>query len=175
MVWVRSEYAGELAVLSAWVSALVPWSVSFASQDGLSLVVVRFPLFFFQFLYGATVLGETPFGTVATAYTIPGNEAVVRAYLVWLVGGAVFGLALVLSVVYYAFDEELEARSPVDPVRLMGVLLLGTAVVLTLSTALLWGSFLGGSVPFGVVLLYVLGGVLVVVEREDGDVADTPA
>jgi uncharacterized protein (TIGR04206 family) len=175
MVWVRSEYAGELAVLSAWVSALIPWSVSFASEGSLTLVVLRFPLFLFQFLLGATLRGgETPFLTVATAHAFPASAAVSRAYLVWLVAGAVFALALVLSVAYYALDERLEAWLPVDPVRLMGVLLLTTALVLTVSTLMLWTSFLGGSVPVGLVLLYVLGGVLLVVERTE-DTVDADA
>lgn len=168
MVWVRSEYAGELAVLSAWVTALIPWSVSVANQGSLSFVVVRFPLFLFQFLLGATLRGgEQPFLTVATAYTFPGSEAVARAYLVWLVGGGVFALALALSVAYYALDERLERRLPVDPVRLMGVLLLATALVFTVSALMLWSSFLGGAVPVGVVFLYVLGGLLLVVERTE--------
>lgn len=168
MVWVRSEYAGELAVLSAWATALIPWSISFASEGSLTLVVLRFPLFLFQFLLGASLQGgEVPFLTAFTAYTFPGSEAVVRAYVVWAVGAAVFGLALLLSVVYYAMDERLEERLPVDPVRLMGVLLLSTAVVFTIGTAMLWTSYLGGSIPIGVVFLYVLGGTLLVVERSE--------
>jgi len=169
MVWVRSEYAGEFAVLSAWVSALLPWSVSFASQDGVSLVVVRFPLLAFQFLLGARIQGaEQPLLPVWSAYGFPASEAVAQAYLVWLGGAAVFGLALLLSVVYYAADERLEARLPVDPVRLMGGLLLATAVVLSASTVMLWGSFLGGSVPVGLVFLYAFGYLLLTVERQEG-------
>jgi uncharacterized protein (TIGR04206 family) len=174
MVWVRSEYAGEFAVLSAWVSALVPWSVSFASQGGVSLAVVRFPLLSLQFLLGARIGGaERPLLPVWNAYAFPASEAVARAYLVWLGGAAVLGLALALSVVYYAADERLEERLPVDPVRLMGGLLLATAVLLSASTAMLWGSFLGRAVPVGVPFLYVLGYLLLVVERQD-DAATVP-
>ncbi|MFC6942910.1 TIGR04206 family protein [Salinirubellus sp. GCM10025818] len=170
MVWVRSEYAGEFAVLSAWVSALVPWSVSFASQGGISLVVLRFPAFMFQFVLGAQLVGgERPFLPVWSAYAFPASEAVARAYLVWLGGAAVFALALALSVVYYAADERLEARLPVDPVRLMGGLLLATAVVLSASIVMLWTSYLGRAVPVGVLFLYAFGYLLLVVERQDGD------
>lgn len=168
MVWVRSEYAGEFAVLSAWVSALIPWSVSFASQGGVSLVVVRFPLLMVQFVLGAQLLGaERPLLPVWSAHAFPASEAVARAYLVWLGGAAVFALALLLSVVYYAADEGLEERLPVDPVRLMGGLLFATALVLTAATVMLWGSFLGGAVPVGVLFLYAFGYLLLVVEREE--------
>lgn len=167
MVWVRSEYAGEFAVLSAWVSALVPWSVSVASQGGISLVVLRFPLLMFQFVLGAQLGGgERPLLPVWSAYAFPASEAVARAYLVWLGGAAVFGLALLLSVVYYAADDRLEARLPVDPVRLMGGLLLLTALLLSAATVMLWGSFLGGSVPVGVLFLYAFGYLLLRVERK---------
>jgi uncharacterized protein (TIGR04206 family) len=170
MVWVRSEYAGEFAVLSAWASALIPWSVSFASQGGVTLVVLRFPLLMLQFVLGAQLHGgERPFLPVWSAFAFPASEAVARAYLVWLGGAAVFGLALLLSVVYYATDERLEARLPVDPVRLMGGLLFATAVVLSAATVMLWGSFLGGSVPVGVVFLYAFGYLLLTVERQEDE------
>jgi len=168
MVWVRSEYAGEFAVLAAWVSALIPWSVSFASQGGVSLVVIRFPLLMLQFVLGAQLRGgEQPFLPVWSAPTFPATETVARAYLVWLGGAAVLGVALVLSLVYYAAEEDLETRLPVDPVRLMGGLLLATALVLSAATVMLWQSFLGGSVPVGVVFLYAFGYLLLTVERQD--------
>ena len=167
MVWVRSEYAGEFAVLSAWVSALLPWSASFASQGGVALVVIRFPLLMVQFVLGAELRGaEQPLLPVWSAYTFPASEAVGRAYLVWLGGATVFALALLLSVVYYAADERLEERLPVDPVRLMGGLLFATALVLSAATVMLWGSFLGRAVPVGVLFLYAFGYLLLVVERE---------
>ena len=169
MVWVRSEYAGEFAVLSAWVSALIPWSVSFASQGGISLAVVRFPLLAVQFVLGANLgAAERPLLPVWSAHAFPASEAVARAYLVWLGGAGVFALALLLSVVYYAAEEDIEARLPVDPVRLMGALLLSTAVVLSTATVMLWGSYLGGSVPVGVPFLFAFGVLLLVVERQDG-------
>jgi hypothetical protein len=40
---VRSECAGELAVLSAWVAALLPWNVSFLWALSGGLLVVWFP------------------------------------------------------------------------------------------------------------------------------------
>ena len=99
MVWVRSEYAGEFAVLSAWLSALLPWSVSFAQAGAFTLVVLRFPLFLFQFTLNLQLPNERPFQTVVTATAIE-SGAVGRAYTVWLVGAGVFLLALLLSVAY---------------------------------------------------------------------------
>ena len=173
MVWVRSEYAGEFAVLSAWLSALLPWSVSFAQAGAFTLVVLRFPLFLFQFTLNLRLPNERPFQTVVTAAAVE-SGAVGRAYTVWLVGAGVFGLALLLSVGYYAFDERLEARSPIDPVRLMAVLLLSTGLVLGVASAFLFTSYVGATVPVGVFFLLALGYLLLVVERtpDDPDAGD---
>lgn len=50
-MWVKSEYAGELAVLSAWVSLLVPWNIVYHTKAPLESTVyfLRFALFEIQF------------------------------------------------------------------------------------------------------------------------------
>jgi len=168
MVRVRSKYAGKLAVLSVWLTALIPWSVSFAqlplAGERASFVVLRFPL-------NLTFPNERPFLTVVGAATFE-SGAVARAYTVWLVGAAVFALALLLSVAYYALDDRLEASLPVYPVRLMAVVLLATVLVLGLSTVLLYRSYLGGAVPVGVFSALVLCYLLLLVERTGAGAAD---
>jgi len=164
--WVRSEYAGELAVLLTWVSALLPWSVSLAriSAD-ITFAVVRFPFFLFQFVYGVQLTGaERPFLTVVDAPAFPGESGVVLAYQVWLVGAFAFALAFLYSVAYYLDEERIES-GPVDPVRVLGAALVLSAVVLSASTWLLWQHFTGLSVPVGVLFLSLFGAVLLTVER----------
>lgn len=164
MTWLRTKYAGELAVLSTWASALLPWSLSFASQGGLSLVVVRWQLFLVQFIFGATLPGEAPFQTLPTALARE-SGGVGEAYLVWAAGALPFLVAFALSVVYYAREERVEADLPVDPVRLLGALLLGSGVVLAAATALLVVRYPGGAVPLGVPFLLAFGVVLLRVEQ----------
>lgn len=172
MAWVRSEYAGELAVVAAWVSALLPWSVSFFSEGGKSLVVVRFPFFLFQFLYGLEIPGDGPFRTIPQMLRLASSTTNERAYLIWLVAAGVLGLALVLSVAYYA-REELVESGPVDPVRVMGGLLLVGGLLLLASFVHLFVGSLGTTVPIGAILVVVLGVVLLRVERtDDGDADD---
>jgi hypothetical protein len=87
-MWVSSEYANELAVVSAWVALLVPWSVSTQSRsvstpvaDGeAGVLFFRFPLFELQFR-DDTVTSESLTGEVATvditedlAELYPGSE-----------------------------------------------------------------------------------------------------
>jgi hypothetical protein len=59
MAWVRSEYAAELAVLSAWVSALLPlnvaWHGSAPPANSSVVVFLRFALFELQYRIPATV------------------------------------------------------------------------------------------------------------------------
>lgn len=170
MVWVRKEYAGELAVLSVWASALIPWSVSYVAREGISLVVVRFPFFLFQFIFGANLGSlERPFLTVNRAPAFE-SGAVAQAYEVWLAGAVIFGMAFLLSVVYYATDDRLEARltavhPALDPVRLLGGLLAASGALLLASAVMLVDSFAGLSLPFGALFLLLFGVLLLRVER----------
>lgn len=164
MVSLRTKYAGELAVLSTWASALLPWSVSFASQGGISLVVVRWQLFLFQFVLGAKLPGERPFQLLPTAVARE-TGGVSEAYLLWAVGAVPFLVAFALSVIYYVREERLEERLPVDPVRLLGGLLLLSGLVLGVTTALLIQRYPGGAVPVGVLFLIAFGAILLRVER----------
>lgn len=165
-MWVRSEYAAELAVLFTWASALVPWAVNVGSVGrGVTLVDVYFQFFRFRFLLGiGEVLGERPFLTVFGARSFPANETVVQAYTVWLAGALVFLVAFVLSVVYYLREEDVEERLPADPVRVLGALLLATALPGAYATVLLQ-VLPGVSVPVGVLFLAVFGVVLLTVDR----------
>lgn len=167
MVSLRTKYAGELAVLSTWASALLPWSVSFASQGGLSLVVVRWQVFLVQFIFGAQLPNEAPFQLLHSAIAFE-TGAVREAYLVWAVGAVPFLLAFVLSVAYYAREEQVAERLPVDPVRLLGGLLLVSGLVLGASTALLVDRYVGTTIPVGALFLLVFGAILLRVERVEG-------
>jgi uncharacterized protein (TIGR04206 family) len=95
------------------------------------------------------------------------NATNLQAYYVWLAAGVVVGLALLLSVVYYAREEDLEARSPVNPVRLMGGLLTLAGLLLLVSLVLLWQGFFGLTVPVGAIIVLLLGVVLLRVEVTD--------
>jgi uncharacterized protein (TIGR04206 family) len=165
MPWVRSEYAGELAVLSGFASVLLPWSASYTAGGGLSIFVIRFPFFLFQFIYGASFgAAERPFLLVHDAWDFPGREIIQQAYLVWLAGAVVLLLALLLAVVYYLREERVEAAR-IDPVRVMGALLLVGGGALLVSAAMLVLEFAGLTIPIGALLVPVLGVVLLRVDR----------
>lgn len=165
MAWVRSEYAGELAVVAAWLSALLPWTVSVTAQRGVSFVVIRFPLFAFQFLFGLDLgSADQPFHLVTSMPALASNPTNRLAYLAWLAAAVVLAGALVLAVAYYLREQRLEA-SRLDPVRLMGVLLGVAGALFVASTGLLWQGYFGLTVPVGAAIVPVLGGLLLVVDR----------
>jgi hypothetical protein len=168
MVWVRSEYAGELAVLSAWLSVLAPWNVAYSTGvAGGDVLFVRFPFFQVRYTYGVPVADGVTVQDVLSALSFQSGQTIAVAYRVWVVGAAVLAAALVLSVVYYAREDHLEAAS-LDPVRAMGVLLTLGGLALAVSTYLLvTRGFPGILLPVGVVLQLVLGVVLLRVERTD--------
>lgn len=165
-MWVRSEYAGELAVLLAWLSALLPWSVSYAGLGERHLFRVHFIAGFVQFVPGVDLGRAIQTGVfVHDAPGFPEEATVSLGYRVWLLAAGVFALVLAWSVLYYAVDDRLEVQSPVDPVRVMGVLLLLTALPLTAATYYLAVGFIGVTVPVGVAFMYLFGGLLLVVDR----------
>jgi uncharacterized protein (TIGR04206 family) len=165
MVWVRSEYAGELAVLSAWLSALIPWNVTYsAGVAGGSLLFVRFPFVQVRYTYGVPFAKAIDVRDPLSAIRFQAGHPLQTAYEVWAVGAAVLALALALSVAYYAREDLIES-GPVDPVRLMGALLGLAGVVLLAANYLLTAGFPGLPIPIGSLFLLVFGGLLLTVDR----------
>ncbi|MFB6178860.1 MAG: hypothetical protein ABEI77_03940 [Halorientalis sp.] len=178
MVWVKSELAEELAVVAAWLSALLPWSVSVALGDlgGGSLVELHFPFFLVRFLFGIQVPSPNPLVLLPwDAISFYGSAPGPLPFTVWTIGAFVVALAVLLSVAMYLLEDEL-AASALDPVRLMGGLLLIAAVLHTIASALLQfgalpvasvstSGFPGVLIPIGVLFQFAFAYVLLRVER----------
>ncbi|WP_336133772.1 DUF7549 family protein [Natronomonas amylolytica] len=161
-MWVRSEYAGELAVLSAWLCSLMPWVVTYIPTG--TQIRIHFPYVFIQFT--PTLADLRAFSAfVHEGADGAATEATATAYQLWVVGAALLSLALVLSIAYYVYEERLEAESPVDPVRLMGALLVGAGLPLAVACYYLWVGLAVFTIPVGVFFMFFLGGTLLVVER----------
>ena len=166
MVWVRSEYAGELAVLSAWVCALIPWNVTYSPDvAGGSVLFVRFPFFQIRYAYGLPLARAVRVSDPLSAAAFQSGQSIQLAYRVWGLGAFVLAAAVALSVAYYRREDAVEA-GPVDPVRAMGALLVAAGGVLAAATYLLaTRGFPGLPIPVGVLFLFVFGGVLLAVDR----------
>lgn len=166
-MWVRSEYAGELAVLTTWLSALIPWNVTFANLGDGALLFVRFPLVQVRYTFGLSLAAGVAVVDPITATAFQSGQALELPYRLWTVGAGIFGAALVVSAVYYRREAWAESW-PVDPVRLLGALLLATGAVLAAATYLLLSrGFPGVPVPIGVVFLLLFGVVLLAVDRTE--------
>lgn len=184
MVWVKSEYAEELAVLSAWLCAAIPWSISAAIGDinGGTLVEIHFPFVLVRFLFGIEVPAANPLVLFPwEAIEFYGSAPGPLPFAVWTISAAVMAVAVLLSVVMYLFESRLEAL-PVDPVRLMGGLLLVSALLVTVASGLLQfgalpvesvetDAFPGVLLPVGVVFQFVFAYMLLRVERVEEPVA----
>jgi len=178
MAWVKSEYAGELAVLSTWLVAIAPWSVSLFGNGQVTGVVFRFLPFRLQYLYGISVPNELRFAWPWTIVQIQARTRdVVAAYrtvigqggnaghgaVLWTVALAVLAVTVGASAYYYRREAQFVDALPfVHPVRLFGgllgvcgVLLLGATVLLNLE-----GGFPGVTVPVGALVAPVLAAVL---------------
>jgi len=92
MVWVRSEYAGELAVLSTWLSAFIPWNVMLSSVAGGSVLFVRFPFVQVRYAYGVPFAEGTVILDPLSAISFQAGNSIAVAYQAWAVGAGVFAL-----------------------------------------------------------------------------------
>jgi hypothetical protein len=166
MVWVRSEHAGALAVVFAWLSALLPWNVTYSTGvSGGSVLFVRFPFFQVRYAFGVPFARAVRVMDPLSAVAFQSGQSIEVAYQVWIAGAAVLAAAVLFAVVYYLRDDAVEA-GPVDPVRLLGGLLGLGGVVLAGATYLLaTRGFPGVPLPIGVVFLLVFGGVLLSADR----------
>ena len=167
-MWVRSEYAGELAVLLTWLSALIPWNVSYAANpSGAAVLFVRFPLAQVRYVFGLPIARGVVVSDPLSALAFQRGNPIAAAYRVWAIGAAVFAVALVVSAVYYRREAWAESW-PVDPVRILGGLLGATGLVFAGATyLLLLRGFSPLPIPLGVVFLFLFGGLLLTVDRTD--------
>jgi len=182
MAWVKSEYAGELAVLSTWLVAIAPWSVSLFGGGQFTGVVFRFLPFRLQYLFGISVPNELTFLWVWGALTLQQGPASLGVYIwtalveqnytvlaatLWTGAMAVFAVAFGASVVYYAREERFTAALPLDPVRLFGGLLGLVGLLTVVGTVFLnlTGGFAGTTIPVGALVASVLSYLLLTVDR----------
>jgi uncharacterized protein (TIGR04206 family) len=163
-LWVRSEYAPELAVAFAWLSALVPWSVSYAQLSDLgSVAFVRFPLLQVRYAFGIPVARAVKVDSPYAAWQFQAGQSVADAYALWTVGATILLAALALSVAMYL---DLDRVRPYRPVTAMGALLGAAGVTLAAATYLLaTRGFPGIDLPIGVLLLLLFAVVLLRAER----------
>lgn len=193
-MWVRSEYTSELAVLSAWLSVLVPWNVAYHTDAPVDSTVffLRFALFEVQFRYPTTieVNGQEHSAAPALEVTYPGvqvagelfvttplnsvlfyDETLQSASMLWTIAAVAFTLALLLSFALYFRTAETNERLPYSEVRVMGSLLaiaaLGTATASLLY--LLENDTVGTPIPVGVLVIGALAAILLRTEEIEGD------
>ena len=162
MAWVNSEYAGELAVLSTWLVAVAPWSVSVFGNGPMTGVAFRFLPFQTLYLYGISVPNELRFlWTWQVSELQQGTNAALASSL-WTAALALFTVAFAASVYYYNREAEFEERLPFDPVRLFGGLL-GLVGLCTLAGTVLLnldGGFPGTTIPVGALVAPALAAAL---------------
>lgn len=169
MAWVRSEYAGELAVVSVWLTALLPWSVSVFREAiagrTVTVINIRFVLWQFHYLFGIS-FGEQTFADLVQVVHqvpdfVPPNQRLEAE--IWLGAAALFAALLVLSVLYYAREDWLTERVPTDLVRLFGGVFAVLAVVFSVTTAMFFPHQV--TVPIGVVFMWVFAVTLLRIDR----------
>jgi len=194
MAWVRSEYASEFAVISAWLSMVLPWNIVYYSgvpteKINSLLFAVRFSILELQFRFpGEINLDDQPLYTATDSFdalfsgihvisslwvTTPPMAALHHdstmqwASLAWTLGALALVVSFGISIVLYLREEAVEAESPVHPVRLIGGLLGVATLALSAASVLYFfeRDFAGIPIPVGVLIMGALSVALLRVER----------
>jgi len=169
-MWARSEYAGELAVLSTWLCALLPWSATLFAPQGITALTFRFLPLRLLYIFGAELPGERP---LLFVWQVPGFVATpgeTLAAAAWLAGSAAFLVPLGVSVVYYRREKSVERR--VDGRLTLGLAAASAAVGLAVGVA----AGVSGAVLalLAVAALAPLAAALVDYRRREGRTYDDP-
>jgi hypothetical protein len=162
-MWVRSEYAGELAVLSTWLCAISPWAVTWVSQENASGYFFWFHTLNLLFVPGIEIPGSRPLW-VWGFLDFPLYSGEAYATYLWLAGTVVFTVALGFSVAYYLDEDRIQSLA-VDPVKTLGALLLASGILLAGAYVLLVQNHIGTTLPVGVAFQCIFGVVLLRTER----------
>jgi hypothetical protein len=198
MVWVKSEYADELAVLATWLSMVLPWSVAYHTGGPLGSVLafVRLPVFELQLRFPSEItfngvpldvaraldvqysgwqLAGNVYGTIPPAAALAYDGTLALANAVWSIAAALVTVAFALSLAMYVREERTRARLPVAYPRLAGWLLLSAAAFLGVATALLFleRDVVGVPIPVGLVVVAALAVALVRAETVDAVAPET--
>ncbi|WP_336326168.1 DUF7549 family protein [Halovenus sp. HT40] len=162
-MWVRSEYAGELAVLSTWLCAISPWAVTWVAREEASGYFFWFHILNLLFVPEIELPGSRPLWVWGFLdFPVYTGETYV-SYL-WLAGTAVFTVALGLSIAYYLDEDRIQSLD-IDPVKTLGGLLLASAILLAGAYVLLVQHHIGTTLPVGVAFQFIFGIVLLRTER----------
>lgn len=201
MAWVRSEYASEFAVLSAWLAMVLPWNVVYHTSVPTPLrdseiAIVRLSIVEVQFRTPAVITIDGPPNATLDSTTrtvapvldelFAGSNVVSDVFVTtpvgaithydgylqlgsvaWALGALALLSAFAVSLALYVREDATVARSPVDPVRLIGGLL-GAATVAMAAASVLYfleRDVAGTPIPIGVVVMGALATALLRVER----------
>lgn len=161
-----ADYAPEIAGFTAIVATVIPWSVSVSSSAYSSFIAVQFVFGSFRFDFGAPAADVE--WTVRSVTELGGfySGALSWVATLWLVAAVVLIVVLLIGFGLLVSGER--RVGPLDPVRLMGVLCLCMALVLSGATWLLFQHTPRFPIPIGVIALYAFGGNLLTIDRRQG-------
>lgn len=151
----------------------MPWLVVYTARPGIpTILYVRYAPFEIRYFFGAF---PTEFFSAIAGYQLHSSagDNVTTAYIVWLVASTVFLCAVIVTVLLFLREDAVSSILPFPTARVLGGLLLGSAALFTVSTALFVTVGIGGvPLPIGVVFMAVFGIILLLnpLDEDDGAV-----
>lgn len=157
-----TDHAPEIAGFTALAATFIPWSVTFFSDAYSTSIAFRFIFGSLRFDFGirAADVELTTRSVTELAGFYDGSLAWVAT--LWLIAAVV--LVVVLLVGFGLLIAGERRVGSLDPVRIMGVLCLCMALVLSGATWLLYQHTPQLPIPIGVIALYIFGGNLLTID-----------
>lgn len=187
MAWIDEAYAEEVAVLTTWLAAFLPWTVAYTGEafQGSRIFFFRFPAFGLQLRFPVEVTADGRvletnipqrlaeqyggFGVAGNLHlelaplqvgTVDGAAA--TAYLLWTAATVVMVAAVVLSLAMYFREDFVRTRLPMGYPTLASVTFGVLTVLLAGATVAYYLSDIeyGTPIPLGVGILAAFAVVL---------------
>ena len=109
MVWINREYVGPLSVLFVWLTAFIPWNVTYSQlSEGAWILFIRFPFFEMQYTSGTGIADGLAMRTVFTALSLQAGQGLETMTQLWTATAVVVAVAVLVSVAYYVAESRFE-------------------------------------------------------------------
>lgn len=155
-IWVNTDYLNEYAVLTTWLSTLLPWTISTGVIPNFGQFArIYFPLASIRYLW-VNPFDHTTIKTPLGAYHTQAGHTMATIHLLWLLGTTLLILTLALSITLYYNESRTTRHLPYPPAHLLGIGLALTASCFTLATAAHhWYNFPGTAIPLSQPFLFL--------------------
>jgi len=155
--WVKQEYEGVLAFIFIAIATFIPWNVTIANVDGISIYSLRWWIAELRYIPAITELENWYW--IHEIIALESGQSGEIGYLIWAAGTALFIPALLIGAALLFKEETISERYPIHLIA--GGLLTGCgAIYLAANIYWMLNGIPGTYAPIGAIFYLIMGGFL---------------